>query len=260
MSKKILLIDDQEIERTALRTIIADEPGWTLTETGDGEAALDQLASGFRPQLCLVDLRMPKVDGLEFLRRVRRDPDLRELKVMVVSASRDRTTIVELAKLGIAGYLLKPFDPQKTLATLRPVLAAIPDPDATPQVLRDLLHKRAVIIDDDTVARTALVTIVTGESHWTVEEFGAGLPALQRLRTGQPPDLVFLDLRLPDVDGIALLSELRGESAFDTLRVAITSGERDVEKIRALAKLRIDAYLLKPLDAGKVRAALRAVA
>ncbi len=260
MSKRILLIDDQEIERAALRTILAQEPDWVVTEAGDGEAALDQLCNGPRPQLCLVDLRMPKVDGLEFLRRVRRDPDFRLLKVIVISASRDRTTIVELAKLGIEGYILKPFDAQRTLATLRPVLAALPDFDDSAPVLRDLLTKCALIVDDDDVARTALATIVKSERHWAVAESASGRGALDRLRRGSLPDLMFLDLRMPDVDGVTLLSEIRGDPVFDKLRVAVTSGERDPDKIRLLAKLHIDAYLLKPLDSAKVRAALRAIA
>lgn len=259
MSKKILVIDDQEIERTALRTILAAEADWAVTEAAGGDAAIDLLCSGLRPQLCLVDLRMPQGDGVEFLRRVRRDPDLRHLKVLIASGSRERDTIVELAKLGIEGYLLKPFDPERTLATLRPILAALPDPDAAPAVLRNLLAKHAVIIDDDPVARTALAAIIKSEPHWTVTEFGEGRPALDPLRSAEPPHLLFLDLNLPDVDGVTLLEELRSESPGNVQRVVVTSGSRDVEKIRSLARLRIDTYLLKPVDAAKVHAALRAI-
>jgi CheY-like chemotaxis protein len=259
MSKKILLVDDQEIERTALRTILAAEPNWTVSEADDGATALDLLCTGFRPQLCLVDLKMPHVDGLEFLRRVRRDPDLRGLKVMITSASRDRGTIIELAKLGIEGYLLKPYAPEKTLAVVRPVMAPLPDPDESPVVTRDLLTKCALIADDDAVARGALAALIKAEPHWAVDEVADGRAALDRLLAGPLPDLLFLDLRMPEIDGLSLLSDIRSDPALEKLRVAVISADRDPEKIRALARLQIDAYLLKPVDATKLRAALRAV-
>lgn len=257
MSKKILLVDDQEIERTALRTILAAEPSWVISEAADGHLALDLLCTGFRPQLCLVDLRMPNVDGLEFMRRVRRDPDLRGLKVMIISSSRDRATIIELAKLGIEGYLLKPFDAEKTLSVIRPVMAALPDPDEAPRVLRDLLTKIALVVDDDATSRAALTSLIKAEPHWQVLEAVDGRTALEQLHAGPRPDLCFLDLQMPETDGQEVLTRIRNDPKLEGLRVAVTSAETDREKIRTLAKLRIDAYLLKPLDSVKVRAALR---
>jgi CheY-like chemotaxis protein len=260
MSKRILLVDDHEIERTALRTILQEEPNWTITEAGDGATALDLLCSQVIPQLCLVDLRMPQVDGLEFLRRVRRDPDFRDLKVIITSASRDRGTIVELAKLGIEGYLLKPFDPQRTLSIVRPVMALLPDPDAASLPERDLLTKVALVVDDDPVAREALAAFIKEETHWTVMEANDGAAALDVFGSGVIPDYVFLDLHMPGLDGLGVLSAIRANPKWENMRIAVTSGERDRDKVRALAKLRIEAYLLKPIDPVKVRAALRAVA
>lgn len=259
MSKTILLVDDQEIERTALRTILATEPSWIVTEAGDGYEALDQLCSKVHPQLCVVDLRMPKVDGLEFLRRVRRDPDLRGIKVIITSATRDRNSIIELAKLGIDGYILKPFQPEKTMALIRPVMDALPDPDETPHEEWDLLTKVAMVIDDDAVGRTALTALVKAEPHWNVIEVNGGRAAIDKLSSGKLPDLCFLDLQMPEMDGMAVLAAIRSNPKLTNLRVAVTSGERDREKIRELARMRIETYLLKPLDATKVRAALRAM-
>ena len=254
-----MLVDDQEIERTALRTILATETNWAVTEAADGQVALDVLCSELRPQLCLVDLRMPNVDGLEFLQRVRRDPNLRGLKVMITSASRDRSTIVELAKLGIEGYLLKPYDPEKTLAVMRPVMAQFADPDEASGPVRDLLTKVALVVDDDPVARSALAAMIKTETHWQVIEAVDGTSALATLENGTLPDYLFLDLQMPQVDGLAVLNTIRSNLEWQNLRIAVTSGERDRDKVRALAKMRIEAYLLKPLDPLKVRAALRAV-
>jgi CheY-like chemotaxis protein len=259
MSKRILLVDDQDIERTALRTILQAESGWNVTEASDGQVALDLLCSQLRPQLCLVDVRMPNVDGLEFLQRVRRDPDLRDLKVMITSGTRDRGTIIELAKLGIEGYVLKPFDPEKTLAAVRTVMAKLADPDEASGPVRDLLTRVAIVADDDDVARAALAKVIGTEKHWNVIEAKDGASTMELLRNGPLPDYLFLDLQMPGLDGHEVLSQIRENEDWRTLRIAVSSGERDREKVRSLAKLSIEAYLLKPVDAAKVKAALRAV-
>lgn len=259
MSKRILVVDDQEIERTALRTIFAQDPTWLVSEATDGGEALEQICTGAHPHLCMVDLRMPKVDGIEFLRRLRRDPALRGIKVIVTSATRDRATIVELAKLGVEGYLLKPVDPAKTISLVKPIMDALPDPDGEPRELKDLLTKTAFIADDDPVSRLALATFIKNEPHWTVVEFDDGRSVLDQLASGPLPDICFLDLRMPGMDGAEVLAAIRRHPKLEKIRVAITSAQRDLDQIRELARLRIDGYMLKPLDAAKVRSTLRAI-
>jgi CheY-like chemotaxis protein len=258
MNKRLLIVDDSETERAALRQILAAEPTWELTEAQDGQQALDMLVDGFSPHLCLVDLKMPVMGGLEFLQRVRREPSLRHLKVTVTSASRDRALVIELAKLGIEGYLLKPYDAERTLAVLRPVIAAISVP-AAPEPVRPVSARKALVVDDDPVARTFLRDAIAHEGGWEVTEAADGVAALEQLHGGLRPDLCFLDLQMAGMDGTHFLMEIRADPALRHLRVAVTSGLKDREKIRVLAQLQVSAYLLKPLDLAKVRAALQAV-
>jgi CheY-like chemotaxis protein len=257
MNKRLLIVDDSETERAALRQILAAEPTWELTEAQDGQQALDLLVDGFRPHLCLVDLKMPVMGGLEFLQRVRREPTLRHLKVTVTSASRDRTMVIELAKLGIEGYLLKPYDAERTLAILRPVIAAMVDPADAPQAARAAPTRKALVVDDDPVARTFLRDAIAQEGGWEIMEAADGVAALEQLHGGLRPDLCFLDLQMAGMDGTHFLMEIRADPALRNLRVAVTSGVKDREKIRVLAQLQVSAYLLKPLDLAKVRAALQ---
>ena len=102
-SRKILIIDDDEISRTTLREIFKAEPTWEIVEVSNGQDALDRLCDGLRPDLCLVDLVMPEVGGIELIRRIRRDPTLRALRVAVASGSRNKDQIVALAQLNISG-------------------------------------------------------------------------------------------------------------------------------------------------------------
>lgn len=258
--KQILLVDDDELERTSLREIFKAEPDWHLIEATDGQTGLDLLCDGLRPQLCLFDLRMPKIAGLELLTRIRRDPALKHLHVAIASASRDRDTIIALSKLGISGYVLKPYAADKVLATLHQILASIPSTAEPVIASRNLLNKTVLVVEDDALERTALTAIIKTEPGWEITEATSGINALELLRDGLHPDLCLIDLRMPQMDGLALLEQIRADPVLAKLRVGIFSGEQDRNKILALSKLGISDYLLKPANPQKVRAALAAAA
>ena len=258
MSKKILIADGSATERLALRAILSAEPSWEIIEINNGQTALDRLCDGLQPDLCVFDLRMPQLDGLQLLQRMRRDPLLRELKVVIASSTRDKDTIVALAKLQIAGYLLKPYAEEKTLKLVRPLLASN---EADPLLRsKNLLAKTLLLVDDDATHRMALLETVKTEPGWEIVVAKGGREALDRLHAGLRPDLAMIDLRMPDLDGLALLTKIREDSELKKLKVIVISSEQDRDRLRELAKLNISGYLLKPFDAAKVRACLNQAA
>ncbi|MGC4073889.1 MAG: response regulator [Nibricoccus sp.] len=249
---KILLADDDKIERTALRESIGEQPNLEIVEVENGQAALDALCDGLKPDLCIFDIRMPHVDGLELLQRMRRDPLLRGLKVLMTSATRDRDTILALAKLQIAGYLLKPYDAAKTRAVLQPLFAAAA---ANPQLAsRNLLAKTVLLIDDDDVARTTLESMIRNEAGWESVTAKNGQRSTDPPSTRPRPDLVIADLVMPEMDGVAFVSRVREDPHLRTLKIVITSATQDREKIIALAALGVRTYLSKPFEQAKVAA------
>jgi CheY-like chemotaxis protein len=255
VTKRILITEDQETERTALREILKTEAGWEVTEAIDGQEAMDLLCDGLRPDVCLIDLRMPKVDGLQMLQRMRRDPMLRDIKVIITSSSRDKDTIVALAKLKISGYLLKPYSSEKTFAALRPVLASVA---ANPALIsKNLLSRTALLADDNTTDRTALKEIFKTIPDWELIWAEDGQDALDRLHAGLRPDLILVDLRMPKLDGFGLIQRIRDDASLRNMRVVVVSGDHDRDQVRALAQLNITGYLLKPFDEAKVKTALR---
>jgi CheY-like chemotaxis protein len=257
-TRKILIADDQEIERTALREILRAEPTWEILEAKDGEEAMDLLCQGHPPDVCLLDLRMPRLDGVAMLQRLRRDPNMRDLKVIITTGTRDKDTILALAKLNISGYILKPFTTQIIMAALRPILE--PAAAAPGHFSKNLLCKTALIVDDNATERIALRDIIKSESDWESVQSEDGSEALLRLHDGLRPDIVFVDLRMPKIDGYTLIQRIREDPALRNLRIVVISSEQDRERVRSLAQLNISGYLLKPFDTVKVKAVLRQAA
>lgn len=254
---KILLVDDDKIERTALCELIGESPNIEVIQMDSGQAALDALCDGLKPELCIFDIRMPGLGGVELLQRIRRDPLLRNLKVLMTSASRDRDTILTLAKLQIVGYLLKPYDQAKSRAVLQPLLAAAA---SAQKMAKNLLARTALVADDDTVARTHIEGLVRGEPGWEVVVAKNGREAMNHLGEGLRPDFVIVDLNMPELDGLSFVQRVREDPHLRSLKIAVTSAAQDREKIIALAALNVRTYLVKPLDQAKISALLRTVA
>lgn len=103
-----MVIDDSRAMRMILRRIL-QECGFEVVEAGDGQEALDLLASGQRPELALVDWNMPVLNGLDFVSRVRSQADLRHMTLMMVTTESEHGQIVRALAAGAHEYVIKPF-------------------------------------------------------------------------------------------------------------------------------------------------------
>jgi CheY-like chemotaxis protein len=251
---KLLIVDDDAVSRSALKELIGTPPKWEILEAEDGQQALDLLEQGVHPDVCIVDLKMPRVSGTEFIQKLRQKPETKNAKVLATSSTRDRETIVGLAALQISGYLLKPYDPQKTRALIQPL---IPVAAADPRLAsRNLLQKTLLVVDDDKMIHAAFQSLISPGSGWEYIACFNGQEALDRLHAGLRPDLIVTDLTMPRLGGVAFITHVRADPHLERLRIAVVSGETDREKVQQLAKLKIFSYLLKPFDKAKIDALL----
>jgi HD-like signal output (HDOD) protein/CheY-like chemotaxis protein len=101
----VLIVDDMPVFREPIEVVLRSA-GYATVTASNGQEALILMATR-RPDLLLLDLGMPVMDGIEVLRRVRQEEALRDLPVIILTAEAERERVVEAAKLGIAGYVLK---------------------------------------------------------------------------------------------------------------------------------------------------------
>ncbi len=120
----VLVVEDEEAVRDAIVDILGGE-GYRVAAAQDGREALDMPRSGMRPALILLDLRMPNLNGRQFLAALQERPELGTPPVVVITAHHDLRS--QLPAVGVEGYLRKPFSVDELIE----VVAAHLDLDAS---------------------------------------------------------------------------------------------------------------------------------
>jgi DNA-binding NarL/FixJ family response regulator len=143
MTIRVLLVDDQPLLRTGFRLILEAEPDITVVgQAGDGKVAQEQTRA-LLPDVVLMDIRMPGVDGIEATRRIVREaaPSAHVPKVLVLTTFDLDEYIVEALRSGASGFLLKDVPPDELVQAIRVVAAG--DAIVSPSVTRRLLDRFA---------------------------------------------------------------------------------------------------------------------
>jgi two-component system chemotaxis response regulator CheY len=123
-SLRILIVEDDRTSRIVLRRLVEGAGGVEVREAEDGLKAWEMLEGGLLPDLCLVDINMPRMDGLELLKRIRGDARLAGLKVCFCSAVVDAQTMARAAASHPDDYILKPYVRAVVEAQVRKARAA----------------------------------------------------------------------------------------------------------------------------------------
>ena len=237
---RVLIVDDDPETRELLIDTLMNEGHSPLTARFAAEA-LHTLATSV-VDVVVLDLLLPGRNGFEVLSDIRADPRLSRLPVLVITvkdlSARERETLAAQGAQVIAkgsGWR------QELLRQLR--------------LLRRPADGKSVLIADDNPAGRELVREgLTGHVR-SIIEASDGREALKKIRETRP-DLVLLDIQMPEMDGYAVLREIRSDPALRGLRVvALTAFAMQGDRERAL-EAGFDDYLTKPVSVAKLKAQL----
>jgi two-component system cell cycle response regulator DivK len=120
MSKRILVVEDQEDLRGVLRDLLTGS-GYTVIEAEDGAAGVAKAKSD-RPDLILMDIQMPVIDGYEATRRIKVDPTLKPIPIVAVSSFAMKGDEEKARAAGCDHYATKPYSPMQLLRLIRGIL------------------------------------------------------------------------------------------------------------------------------------------
>jgi PAS domain S-box-containing protein len=254
---KVLVVDDNRTNRRILEGLLNR---WEMKTTcvPSGVEALAQLSAASKSTepfgLILTDMHMPEMDGFSFIERIR-EQRLSTATIMMLSSGGHRGDAARCEELGVSAYLLKPIRQSELREAIAKALGAAETKGPIPLITRFSLHDErdpsgilSILLAEDNVVNQRLATRLLEKRGHRVVIAVNGKEALQVLQKNSF-DLVFMDLQMPEMDGMEATATIRdaekqngGHLQIFALTAHAMAGDRE----RCLAA-GMDGYLSKPI-------------
>ncbi|MEW6281806.1 MAG: response regulator, partial [Candidatus Eremiobacterota bacterium] len=205
----ILVVDDDPTVHDLMKRSLG-RAGFRVEVAGSGPEGLAR-ARALSPDLITLDVTMPGMDGWAVLSALKADPELADIPVIMVSIMDDRNLGFAL---GATDYLTKPVDRDRLVRVVR-------------RHQHDRRPCRALVVDDDAPTRHLLRRYLEDDG-WTVAEAENGRVALERLE-GDLPELILLDLMMPEMDGFTFAGEVRKDARLSGIPIIVVTA-RDLSE------------------------------
>lgn len=260
--KKILVIEDDSVLRDVLITKLT-KTGYIVSGAEDGEVAMEAMRKE-KPNLILLDILMPKKDGMQVMEEMHADEALKNIPIIVVSNSGQPVEIDRAKKLGARDFLIKAvFEPNEVLEKVNAILgasitsgvaggntaqnaesgqtAAAPtdSSSSTTNAEKESTNgAKVLVVEDDKFLRELLVRKLYSEG-FAVESAIDATGAFEVLGRFIP-DIILLDLILPGIDGFEILARVKKNNTLVTVPVVILSNlgqKEDIERAMSLGAI-----------------------
>ncbi|MEW6280385.1 MAG: transporter substrate-binding protein, partial [Candidatus Eremiobacterota bacterium] len=220
----VLVIDDDPTVHDLLRRTLSRE-GFRVESAGSGEEGLE-MARRLSPSLITLDVIMPRMDGWATLAALKADPATQDIPVVILSILEDRNLAYSL---GATEYLTKPVERQRLLRLIQELVGQA---------------RHVLVVDDDPDVR-ALFASWLGEAGVAVSQAENGRHALEVLLAGPAPDLILLDLMMPELDGFGVAEALHANPQWCRIPIVVVTAKDLDEEEQAQLDGRIHRLLQK---------------
>jgi CheY-like chemotaxis protein len=273
---RVLIVDDNRTNRRILNGILA-KWGVRSGAVEGGEAALRELSDAHDAHdpygLILTDVHMPRMDGFDLTAEIRRRPALKAATIMMLSSGGHASDAARCEELHIASYLIKPVRESELRSAVARALGDLSDEEMRTKqpATQDPGHAegrgqspdsrgglKILIAEDNPVNQLLLTRLLVKRGH-SVKVAGNGRLALDMLESeAEPFDLVFMDVQMPEMDGMAATRELRSRelhSGAHLTLIGVTAHALEGDRERCL-EAGMDGYLSKPIRVDELDAVL----
>lgn len=256
MKPKILTVDDSKTIRIIVSK--AFKPfDCDIFEAANGVEGL-AIASREHPDLIILDLTMPIMDGAEMLSKLKSNPELKNIPVVMLTAEAGRDNVLRIAKLGVRDYLVKPFKEELIVERASRIIDLKPKGDSHVKLKR-FDDPIAILVVDDKPAIVDQIRAGLADTTWTVEGRSLTGEAVDYC-SQHSPDVIFASLSLPDNAGFTLFQMFRGSAKTKNIPVFALCVKTSVEDQARAQVAGFTGIITKPIEfedvKGKVARAL----
>jgi two-component system cell cycle response regulator len=265
--RTILVIEDNAYNMKLVRSLL-QIGGYEIIEAHTAEAGLE-LARQYSPDLILMDIQLPGMDGLSATRQIQTDPKLKKIPVLALTAYAMKGDEQKVLDAGCVGYVSKPLDTRAFLPTLLTLLPTTPDrrnptiPESQPEPVSMDIHQdifyanRILIVDDDPLNVKLLKAKLSEQTFITIEAFN-GRECLDKAKS-ENPDLILLDLMMPGLDGFQVTRRLKKDPITrDIPIIHVTALNSCKDKVMAM-DAGADEFLNKPIHTVELLTRIRSL-
>ncbi|HEY4518880.1 MAG TPA: response regulator [Candidatus Paceibacterota bacterium] len=249
---KVALIEDEEVLLNVLKDKLEKE-GFEVYPAADGEIGISVIKDK-APDIILLDIVMPKVDGFGVLKYLQNDEALSKIPVIIISNSGQPVEIDKALELGVSDYLVKAeFDPQEVIDKIHKQLkligkeADLSDEKTGAQpaqiAAKDFSAFHILLVEDDNFLRD-LISQKLRKENFNVLDALDGEDALKKTKS-EKPHLILLDLILPGIDGFETLKQIRADEETGKTPVIVLSNLGQKDDVEKAKRLGATDYLIK---------------
>ncbi len=236
----VLIIEDENILGEILLSKITSE-GYNAFWEKDGEAGLAKMRK-VKPDIVLLDIVMPKMNGYEVLETMNKDEELKKIPVIVISNSGQTMEIDRILQLGAKDYIVKAqFSPEEVLEKMRRFLKN--KSIVQEETKKSLNGVKILIVEDDSFLSSIAVTRLSKEGY-SVSLASDGEQALKFFES-TIPDVVLMDILMPGINGLEVLKKMKADPRTKDISVIIFSNLGQDNEIEDGKKLGADDYFIK---------------
>jgi two-component system cell cycle response regulator len=248
MRYKILTVDDSKtvriIVRKAFKTYDCE-----ILEAGNGVEGL-ALAAKENPDLILLDVTMPVMDGVEMLTKLKSDPALKGIPVMMLTAEGGRDNVLKIAKIGVRDYLVKPFKEDVLIEKAGRVIDLKPLSE-TPAKAKSIFDPADILIVEDKPAIIQQIQEGLKHTPWKVHGVTTQGEAID-FCSRTPPDLMLVSLSLPEESAFTLFRLIRTNVKTKYTPVFALVVKTETAQQQQAQTVGFSAIITKPIDLGEL--------
>lgn len=256
MSKKrILVVEDNELNMKLVKSLL-DMGGYETVGCPDAEEGIEYIRAQ-KPDLILMDIQLPGMDGVEASRRIKEDPDLNDIPIIALSSYAMQGDAEKALNVGCDGYITKPIDTRSFLKTIGSYLNQTATESTKILKRRNYLAPRILIVDDNPKNIKMMMGKLANRGYELLDAY-SGEEALSKVQD-TIPDLILLDIMMPGIDGYEVVKRLkRNQNTQHIPIILITALEGLEEKMKGL-ELGADEFLTKPVNSTELLARIKSM-